>query len=47
VLLALKRKLHPQIVWGVLTTCEWIEVFDQDQVAVTAPANVVAVDAMA
>jgi hypothetical protein len=47
VLLALKNKLHSQIVWGVLTTCEWIKVFDQDQVAVTAPANVVEVEAMA
>jgi hypothetical protein len=43
----MKKKLHPQIVWGVLTTCEWIKVLDQDQLAVTAPANVVAVEAMA
>jgi hypothetical protein len=46
VLLALKKELHSQIVWGVLTTCEWIKVFDQDQVAVTAPANVVEVEAI-
>jgi hypothetical protein len=47
VLLVTKNKLHPQIVRVLLATCEWIKVFDQVQVTVTALVNAVAVEAIA
>jgi hypothetical protein len=42
------EKLHPQIVKGVVTTCEWIEVFAHAQtLVVTALVYAVAVEAIA
>jgi hypothetical protein len=42
------KKLHSQIVKGVVTTCEWIEVFAHAQtLVVTALVYAVAVEAIA
>jgi hypothetical protein len=48
VLLAMKEKLHSQIVRVLLATCEWIKFFTHAQtVVVTALVYAVAVEAMA